>query len=370
MNRFDRILARLLQKADPDLDDERLDKAVNAAAEAAGKLLADELRKRQASMLIDHESLRAGFEVRLRDPWGPALDALYTLQVVAVESAQEHVKETQAEAVAGQDFVWSALVQLQARACHMADEVYALLRSGHAEAALARWRTIHEVTVIAAFLSEHDAELARRYMEHQAILGYWDAIPYQKHAKRLDMEPYTDEDLRTMADERDVLLKRYGKEYDGPWGWLAGAIKEPLTFSHLEDVTKLDHWRPLYRDANAALHGGAQRLTRRLGTDDPQARPLVGPSNLGLDEPGIYTALSLTIVTTTLLSYEPNMDSLVSARVALEMGSDAQGAFAAAAELMEQRVADDLAAEAKRERRRERDRARRAAQLRRPRLVR
>lgn len=370
MNRFDKVLARLLQKGDPDLDDERLGKAVNAAAQAAGKLIAEELRKRQAAMLIDHESIRVGFEVRLRDPWGPALDALYAHQVVAVESAEEHVKETQAQAVASQDFVWSALVQLQARACHMADEVHALLRTGHAEGALARWRTIHEVTVIAAFLFEHDVELARRYIEHQAIIDYWDAIPYQKHAERLGMEPYDEDELKALADERDALLARYGKEYDGPWGWLVGAIKGPLTFSNLEDQTEMDHWRPLYRDANAALHGGAQRLTRRLGTDDPQQRPIVGPSNLGLDEPGIYTALSMTIVTATLLSHEPNMDSLVSARTVMEMGHAAQDAFSEAAEVMEQRVAEEEAEEARRERRRERDRARRAARPRRPRLVR
>lgn len=132
----------------------------------------------------------------------------------------------------------------------------------------------------------------------------------------------------------------------------------------------MDHWKRLYRDANAALHGGAQRLTRRLGTDDPQVRPLVGPSNLGLDEPGIYTALSLSVITTTLLSHEANMDSLVSARVVKEMGNDAREAFAAAAAVMEQRIAQEVAEEAKRKRRRERDRARRTAQPRRPRLVR
>jgi hypothetical protein len=282
--------------------------------------------------------------------------------VVAVESAEAYMKETHTRAEAEDDFVWSAMVQLHGRACHLTDEVHALLRTGHAEAALARWRTLHEVTVIALFLSEGDSALAKRYLEHQSILDYWDAIPYQKHAKRLGMEPYTEDELKELAAERDRLLAAHGKKYDEAWGWLAGAMKEPLTFSHLEDEIEFDHWRPFYRDANAALHGGAQRLTRRLGTDDAQARPLVGPSNLGLEEPGIYTALSLTMVTTTLLSHEPDMDSLVSARVVLEMGNDAQEAFVAAAEFMEQRIAEERAEEAKRERRRQRDRAKRAAQ--------
>lgn len=85
MNRFDRLLARLLKKADPDLPEEKI-----------GKVLADALRERCNAMIIDHEALRAGFEVRLRDPWGPALDALYAHQVVAVESAEAYMKETHA----------------------------------------------------------------------------------------------------------------------------------------------------------------------------------------------------------------------------------------------------------------------------------
>jgi hypothetical protein len=71
------------------------------------------LVEQQTAMLIDHASIRAGFEIRMRDPWGPALDALYALYAVAIESAEEHYKETARQAIAEGDALWEALVRLQ-----------------------------------------------------------------------------------------------------------------------------------------------------------------------------------------------------------------------------------------------------------------
>jgi hypothetical protein len=73
----------------------------------------------------------------VRDIWGEALDALYALYVVAVEAAEDYFSRTRSQAVED-DIVWEALLRIQARACHVASEIQALLRSGHAEGAQAR----------------------------------------------------------------------------------------------------------------------------------------------------------------------------------------------------------------------------------------
>lgn len=80
-SRFDPILYRLLAKADPDLSQEKIDEAIKYASEKTSKAVAKNLRERSRSMLIDHASIRAGFEIRLRDVWGEALDALYAVYV-------------------------------------------------------------------------------------------------------------------------------------------------------------------------------------------------------------------------------------------------------------------------------------------------
>jgi hypothetical protein len=359
-NRFDPILLRLLAKADPDLPQEKINAAIRDASDAAGEHMANALREGKRSMLIDHASLRRGFEIRLRDIWGEALDALYALYVVAVEAAEDYFYRTRDEAVDDDDILWEALLRIQARACHVASEIQALLRTGHAEGAQARWRTLHELTVVASFLREHDQSVARRYLEHGAITRWWDAQQYQKHAARLQFVPFTDEEMGKLKADHDELIRRYGRDYGREWGWAADVVKGPLGFASIENAVELSHWRPFYRDANAAVHAGSRRLSQRLGVDDAAETWLTGMSNAGLDGPGRSTAISLMIVTVTTLLRRPSVDSLVLAVVAEKLCNEADEAFIAAAAELERRIGQEEKEEARRARRRQRERERRA----------
>ena len=358
--RFNRMLFRMLAKADPDLPQQKIDAAIRDASEEAGKFIAEALRGEKRSMLIDHASLRRGFEVRLRDIWGEALDALYALYVVAVEAAEDYFNRTREDAVEADDLVWEALLRVQARACHVASEIQALLRTGHAEGGQARWRTLHELTVVASFLREHDDALAQCYLEHGAITGWWDAQQYQKHAARLQFEPYSDEEMAEMKAEHDRLVAKYGRAYRTEWGWAAAVLKGPVGFATIENAAELSHWRPFYRDANAAVHAGSRRLSERLGVEDAAQTWLTGMSNMGLDGPGRSTAISLMIVTVTTLAHRPGMNNLVLAKVAMELSRDADEAFIAGAGELECRMAEEDKHQAALARRRERYRARKA----------
>lgn len=361
-SRFDPILMRLLAKADPTLTEEQINKAIQDTAEAVGKAISGNLRERSRSMLIDHASIRAGFEIRLRDIWGEALDALYAVYVVATESAEEYFHRSRDEAVAENDVVWEALLRVHARACHVASEIQALLRSGHAEGAQARWRTLHELNVVASFLSEHDDALATRYLEHEAITSWRDAEHYQTHAARLENEPFSGEEMAEMKADHDRLVAKYGRDYARDWGWAIGAMKGPLGFATVERATNLSHWRPFYRDANAALHAGSRRLSYRLGVEDAMRVWLTGPSNAGLDDPGISTSISLTMATVTTILYRPSMDDLISARALMELSDDADAAFRAGAAEYDRRVAEEDKHAARLARRRDRYRERREAE--------
>jgi hypothetical protein len=323
--------------------------------------MANSLREGKRSMLIDHASIRRGFEVRLRDIWGEALDALYALYIVAVEAAEDYFTRTRDDAIAEDDIVWEALLRIQARACHVASEIQALLRTGHAEGAQARWRTLHELTVVAAFLSEHDAGVARRYLEHEAITGWWDAQQYQRHAARLHFEPYSDDEMAEMKAAHDRLVAQYGRTYRSEWGWAATVLKGPVGFATIESAAELSHWRPFYRDANAAVHAGSRRLSQRLGVDDAAQTWLTGMSNAGLDGPGRSTAISLMIVTVTTLVHRRSMDNVVLAKVATTMSRQADEAFIAAAAELERRIEDEDKHAAALARRRERYREKRDA---------
>jgi hypothetical protein len=69
------LLRAFLKAGQEEITQEKIDSAFQKAAEAASETMAHALREGKRSMLIEHASIRRGFEVRLRDIWGEALDA-------------------------------------------------------------------------------------------------------------------------------------------------------------------------------------------------------------------------------------------------------------------------------------------------------
>ena len=51
----------------------------------------------------------------------------------------------------------------------MADEIICLLENGFADGAMARWRTLHEIAIVAIVLSKHGEDIAQGYLDHQAV---------------------------------------------------------------------------------------------------------------------------------------------------------------------------------------------------------
>ena len=57
-----------------------------------------------------------------------------------------------------QDKVRVLLIRL-VRACQVTDEIICLLENGFADGAMARWRTLHEIAVVAVVISQHGENL-------------------------------------------------------------------------------------------------------------------------------------------------------------------------------------------------------------------
>lgn len=83
----------------------------------------------------------------------------------------------------GSDPKLVALTLLHARACLVASEVQSLLRSGHAAGAQARWRTLHELAVIAFVLGNHDRDISERFLQHRQVERHKDALHYQQYCE-------------------------------------------------------------------------------------------------------------------------------------------------------------------------------------------
>lgn len=270
-----------------------------------GRAAADDMRRRRSRTIEEHRRIRVAFERRLCDVWGPALDALEAVWIAAYEAgealnAEEHrnppVDDPQLE----------VLVRLHARACLTVSEILALFRSGHASGALARWRTLHELAVVALFIRDHDRVTAERYIVHAdvRIVGRLDA--YQRHAEALGEERLTAEEERAIRNRRTEVLASVTnpRAFATPWGWAGEAVgKARPDFGDLQSAVHLERWQPFVDLAHYPVHAGSSALTFALGNDGDYL--LAGPSNAGLAEIGPASAISLQLATVALLMYRP-----------------------------------------------------------------
>ena len=312
------------------MSEEELDREIGAVLASAGAALLQRLRQEMSAGLAANREYRVGFEVRLRAHWKPALDLYELIMVTTQEAGQVFNATYRPQAAVNNDAKFEALSRLHARACLTASEILSLLTSGHADGAHSRWRTLHEIAVVAFLLSEHDTTLAERYLLHDAIQAAKGAELYTKYQDRLSEYPITQAELEEHRARRASLIAMYGKGFESDYGWAAGAlnIREPK-FDQIERVVGLDHIRPYYRLASISVHPNARGLNFSLAAD--QSRMLLaGPSNGGLADPGHHTLLSLLQCTICLMNLRPGIEQATLLPALQQLTNEAGDAFLAA----------------------------------------
>ncbi|MDP9311031.1 MAG: DUF5677 domain-containing protein [Chloroflexota bacterium] len=324
-----------------DLDDpEELDRLLNEIKDKFTNALPDiiaetshgvlgHLKIDAPRMLEEHRQQREGFEARLSQTWGKALNLLEMLIVIALEAGDEFNQEYRPKAVEEHNLVFEVLTRLHARACQVAQEVLILLRSGFADGAHARWRTLHEITVVAWFIKEKGNDVAERYLLHQHIESYKAALQHQKYYARLGETPFSTRELARLKAIYDQLVDRFDKAYTKGYGWASVALGNPdPKFDNIEQAVALDHWRPYYKLASHNVHANPKGALYRLGLD-PERPPLLlaGASDAGLADPGHGAVISLSQITTALLTMNVNIDRLVICQVMQKLVDESGDAF-------------------------------------------
>ena len=295
----------------------------------AHSLLSTIKSEADAGLKADKE-FRQGFEKRLEKHWQKPLKLLDLLIALALEAGSDFNDSFRQNAARSNDIRFEALTRLHARGCQVASEILVLLRSGYADGAHARWRTLHEVSVVSMFISERSQDVAERYMLHETFQQYKLALRYLQHEKALDLDPISQTEIAKLKVGSDRLVARFGKPFKGDYGWSASALsKARPTFADIEDSIDLEHWRPYYQMASDNVHAGFHGAKFRLGLNDQQTNKmlLAGPSNAGLADPGHSTAISLGQITLALLLTDVNFDGLVIIYMLMNLGEEIGDAF-------------------------------------------
>ena len=212
-------------------------------------LILARIRKDASSGLKRQRRDRKGFEKRLNERWKYPLDLLDLVIALSMEAGTEFIRKFRNEAVSSNDAVFEALTRLHARGCQVSGEVLALLHTGFADGAHARWRSLHEMAVVASLIQEHGQELAERYLLHETVQRYKLAYEYQRVFDRLGHEPPSKEDLDNLKIQRDELIARFGESFNGDYGWAASAIgSNHPKMSDIEQHVQLESYEALLSD--------------------------------------------------------------------------------------------------------------------------
>ena len=313
---FDTELKSLTQAMDGDVDT-RLHEIV----ETISPMFLNSLYASLPSSLQDWQKSQRKFEKRHYRLWKQGLDQLEMLIVIAHESAECFVADLcshfEGQASTEETLRFDTLVRLHVRACRISRAVLCLLKSGYADDAMARWRSVHEIAVISLFLSQSPLNLTIRYLDHAAVERWKSAKQYQQHCLALGQEELTQENLNTCRHDFDAVVTKYGDEFENEYGWASRQLsKHRPSFYDIEASLDMSHWRPYFKMACHSVHAGSQGLVFSLGDDDREEMLLLaGASTFGICDPGHCTATALTLASVALFTARPNLDSLVACQM-------------------------------------------------------
>jgi len=326
--KLEKIIKGLSSKVDKFANgiDETMQNLVESITDAMAQSVLCTLEQRMDDMQEDQEIIYNDFAENIQLVWGVPLGLLQGLIVISDEVAQGYITkygDTQID-----NIVQELLIRIHAKANQVAKEILTLLKNGFSDGAQARWRTLHELAVVCVFISEHGEDVATRYINHEAVGTYKAAIQYNDYYIRLGATEISSEEIDSMQEEYLDLLAEYGQTYKNDYGWAAKALnlKKP-TFRDIEASVELDHHRPYYKLASANVHANPSGVFNSLGLFPEEDIILAGPSNLGLIHPAQSTIISLNIITTTMLTYEANIDFIVISKAMAEYGHKVENAF-------------------------------------------
>jgi hypothetical protein len=242
----------------------------------------------------------------------------------------------------GKTAVVEAVTRLHARATQIGWEVEVLLQNGFADGALSRWRTLHEVSIVALFIEQEGEDTARKYLDHLQVDSRDMARFLQKSASKSGHAELTPGEVQALEAKVSELRTLHGNEFDGYHGWASKAIEARLktlglydpkkkinpTFFDIEEAVDMDRLRPYYKLASGAVHAGPKGAFFKLGLPPQYSNViLAGPTNAGLSEAGRLTVWSLGMACIALMMVEPILDGIAWGSVINELGTQAGVAF-------------------------------------------
>jgi hypothetical protein len=260
--------------------------AVSAADEEVSEITSksavaflQRLKSRFPAKLESSREIETEFESAVLRTWKKPLDLLDLLFYVCLEVASEFSSEHKSES-SKHGHVQTALARQQANACLVFNEIIHLLKSGFPNGAHQHWKTLHEIACVSYFIAKHGEDMAKRFLDYEAVESYYQAQAIKEYQQRMECEMLSKTDFKAIKKEFNKIKKRY----------------------EADDMT------------NYNVFGGPKGLMFKLGIMKNMGKGAVvpvGPSNYGLADPGKCAAISLGQVMACVLLANSTVKKLV-----------------------------------------------------------
>lgn len=173
-----------------------------------------------------------------------------------------------------QNYLFYALRYIHGRALQVYLEILCLNKNGFADGAYARWRSLYELSVTAAFIKKFGEEVAKAFIQSSNTN---DRYEWARRAK---------------------CFKNWHHEY--------------IYFSDIQNRCGLatKEWKNEYHFVNQLVHASPQGTMYRLGADMSKGL-LVGRSDSGMAISAVHSAISLVQITDNFFTVYPHGDSIL-----------------------------------------------------------
>lgn len=269
--------------------------------------VAAELEDHQ-DLLVAERSSREHSQRQIRKIWSTALEHFELLLAVVTGLVVAWARELDAPAkVRHGDARCEAVLRLARRGVNSAHEVLWLLEGGYPGAAMARWRTMHEMATFALALGDQPQILSRRFLDHQWIEAQRriDAMPDGMRKADPGMPAY---EAHVRHQAARVRAAHPDKAFTRMNGWMAPIVSS-CRFSDLQKHIGTELAQVVYLQGNAHTHAGHVEPAVELGTPpgwgDVQ---LIGSTAVDLDQVGVYAPHTLAAFAAALLRVELTQD--------------------------------------------------------------
>ena len=224
---LEKLFQKSLEKARPDFEYtdeniEKLSKVIQESMPSIITMLEKQIHNQSRKILKKNRKDISKFKKRLNKTWKTAINQLeifisFNLEYGVIVS-DSYRKENP------NDVKFETLLRLHARSCQIACEILELIKEGFADGAMARWRSLHEISVLANFLEKGTEELCQRYLDYYFIENHYEILEYQKNCERLGYESLSEEKIEESRKLVEVQKEKYGNDFSRPYGWIGNTL--------------------------------------------------------------------------------------------------------------------------------------------------